>query len=244
MNRPSHSLSLWNDYVRAAPLVEQSDRIVLAEYLDSTTHEIPEVSPVDGVAHRSVTEEYRRFRVSDSLKGSAEADEVVYAVWTAGYTEGIGPGEATEFFAYETVTLETGQEYVLFMHSLPVAPGYPTKYGDVVWTIVGEPGVAVVSSEGRLSFKASERYKTGSITQVTNVRWFGCSIRINQGRANRTNWRRGRRSCCDRRRQRMRIGGTAKTSVEMSCRRVGLQGGSVGEDTGVHVGAGSPGAGG
>ena len=161
MNRPSHSLSLWNDYVRAAPLVEQSDRIVLAEYLDSTTHEIPEVSPVDGVAHRSVTEEYRRFRVSESLKGSAEADEVVYAVWTAGYTEGIGPGEATEFFAYETVTLETGQEYVLFMHSLPVAPGYPTKYGDVVWTIVGEPGVAVVSSEGRLSFKASERYKNG-----------------------------------------------------------------------------------
>ena len=159
MNRPSHSLSLWNDYVRAAPLVEQSDRIVLAEYLDSTTHEISEVSPVDGVAHRSVTEEYRRFRVSESLKGSAEADEVVYAVWTAGYTEGIGPGEATEFFAYETVTLETGQEYVLFMHSLPVAPGYPTKYGDVVWTIVGEPGVAVVSSEGRLSFKASERYK-------------------------------------------------------------------------------------
>ena len=161
MNRPSHSLSLWNDYVRAAPLVEQSDRIVLAEYLDSTTHEISEVSPVDGVAHRSVTEEYRRFRVSESLKGSAEADEVVYAVWTAGYTEGIGPGEATEFFAYETVTLETGQEYVLFMHSLPVAPGYPTKYGDVVWTIVGEPGVAVVSSEGRLSFKASERYKNG-----------------------------------------------------------------------------------
>ena len=161
MNRPSHSLSLWNDYVRAAPLVEQSDRIVLAEYLDSTTHEISEVSPVDGVAHRSVTEEYRRFRVSESLKGSAEADEVVYAVWTAGYTEGIGPGEATEFFAYETVALETGQEYVLFMHSLPVAPGYPTKYGDVVWTIVGEPGVAVVSSEGRLSFKASERYKNG-----------------------------------------------------------------------------------
>ena len=161
MNRPSHSLSLWNDYVRAAPLVEQSDRIVLAEYLDSTTHEISEVSPVDGVAHRSVTEEYRRFRVSESLKGSAEADEVVYAVWTAGYTEGIGAGEATEFFAYETVTLETGQEYVLFMHSLPVAPGYPTKYGDVVWTIVGEPGVAVVSSEGRLSFKASERYKNG-----------------------------------------------------------------------------------
>ena len=161
MNRPSHSLSLWNDYVRAAPLVEQSDRIVLAEYLDSTTYEIPEVSPVDGVTHRSVTEEYRRFRVSESLKGSAEADEVVYAVWTAGYTEGIGPGEATEFFAYETVTLETGQEYVLFMHSLPVAPGYPTKYGDVVWSIVGEPGVAIVGSEGRLSFKASERYKNG-----------------------------------------------------------------------------------
>ena len=161
MNRPSHSLSLWNDYVRAAPLVEQSDRIVLAEYLDSTTYEIPEVSPVDGVTHRSVTEEYRRFRVSESLKGSAEADEVVYAVWTAGYTEGIGPGEATEFFAYETVTLETGQEYVLFMHSLPVAPGYPTKYGDVVWWIVGEPGVAIVGSEGRLSFKASERYKNG-----------------------------------------------------------------------------------
>ena len=160
-NRPSHSLSLWNDYVRAAPLVEQSDRIVLAEYLDSTTYEIPEVSPVDGVTHRSVTEEYRRFRVSESLKGSAEADEVVYAVWTAGYTEGIGPGEATEFFAYETVTLETGQEYVLFMHSLPVAPGYPTKYGDVVWSIVGEPGVAIVGSEGRLSFKASERYKNG-----------------------------------------------------------------------------------
>ena len=109
----------------------------------------------------SVTEEYRRFRVSESLKGSAEADEVVYAVWTAGYTEGIGADGSTEFFAYKTVALETGQEYVLFMHSLPVAPGYPTKYGDVVWTIVGEPGVAVVSSEGRLSFKASERYKNG-----------------------------------------------------------------------------------
>ena len=34
-----------------------------------------------------------------------------------------------------------------------------------------------------------------------------------------------------------KTGGTAKTSVEMSCRRVGLSRGSVGEDTGSHGGA-------
>ena len=161
LNQPSDALGLWNDYVRAAPLVEQSDRIVVAEYLDSTTYEIPEVSPVDGEAHRSVTEEYRRFRVSESLKGSVDAEEVIHVVWTAGYSEETGSDGSTEFFPYETVTLETGQEYVLFMHRLPVAPGYPTKYGDVVWAVTGEPGVAVVGSEGKLSFKASERYKNG-----------------------------------------------------------------------------------
>ena len=161
LNSSSSPMDLWLDYVLAKPLVDGSELIIMATYLDSTTHKIPVVSPVDGKAHYSLTEVYRRFKVVNSLKGDFKADEDIHVVWTAGYskdTDGDAGGDV-EFVPYSTVSLESGQEYIVFLYSLPRTPGYPKEYGSVVWTIPGEPGVAVVNKEGMLLFQASERYK-------------------------------------------------------------------------------------
>ena len=65
-----------------------------------------------------------------------------------------------EFIPFEVVALEAGQEYVLFLHSTFRKPGYPSEYGEVVWTITGEPGIATLNNEEKLLFAASERYKS------------------------------------------------------------------------------------
>ena len=159
LNQPSLPTALWNDYVQARPLVDDSELILIGTYLDSTVHEIPEISPVDGKAHHSVTEVYRRFKVVESLKGDDRAEETIHVTWTAGYSKETDVEGKNEFLPYSTVPLEYGQEYVLFLDSLPLAPGYPEEYGKVVWTVTGEPGVAIINSEEKLLFQASERYK-------------------------------------------------------------------------------------
>ena len=146
----------WPDYSTAERLMDDSDQIVIAKYLDDTEHVIPVISSLDGEQHGSVTNIYRRFEIVQSLKGDAARGETRYVVVTAGNTTEMGDGRL-DSVSYEVVPLSQGVEYVLFLISYPRRPEYPAQYGD--WTITGEPAFAQVDSRGNLSFRASDRYR-------------------------------------------------------------------------------------
>ncbi len=70
--------SEWPDYFSADQLVNDSDGITIARYLDETTYVVPIVSAADGLPHGSVTEIVRRFGVIESLKGEIRDGETIY----------------------------------------------------------------------------------------------------------------------------------------------------------------------
>ena len=57
----------WQDYRDASSLLAASERVIVATYLDETTHEIPTVTDDDGVVVGSVTEQFLRFRLVEPL---------------------------------------------------------------------------------------------------------------------------------------------------------------------------------
>ena len=66
----------------------------------------------------------------------------------------------SEAVRYNVLQLTADQEYVLFLHSKADPAGYPARHGDTIWTHPGEPGIAQLDLEGRLTFIAIDRYKT------------------------------------------------------------------------------------
>ncbi len=148
----------WADYTSADTLVSDSDRIIVARYLDETLHVKPETSAATGKEHGSVSHLFRRFEVVESLKGSATIGETIFVAFTTGYTTKLDNGES-EFTSFEVAPLVPSQEYALFLYGVPRREGYPTKYGETLWATTGEPGIALIDQSGGLSFKSSERYK-------------------------------------------------------------------------------------
>ena len=148
----------WQDYRDADSLLAASERIVVATYLDETVHEIPTVTADDGEVLGSVTEIYRRFRIDETLKGDARAGDDLYVVTSAGFkTALIGGGSETT--NYQVLKLTANEAYVLFLHGRPAPADYPAEYGDTIWTRPGEPGVAQIDPDGRLTFIATYRYR-------------------------------------------------------------------------------------
>ena len=148
----------WQDYRDASSLLAASERIVVATYLDEETHEIPTVTDGDGKAIGSVTEQFLRFRIVEALKGDGTASEMVYVTNTLGYkTAQIGGGSKS--YSYDNIDLTANENYVLFLRSRSMIEGYPTKYGDTLWTRPGEPAIAQLDDSGRLRFIATDRYK-------------------------------------------------------------------------------------
>lgn len=149
----------WADITTGRQLLSESDRILVAKYVDETTHIIPSISPVTGENTGSVTELYRRFKVVESMKGGGAEGDTIYVVLTQGSTlKTPNMGDITN--TYEVVPMTQGESYVLFLAGFPRRSKYPSQYGDTVWTIAGEPGIAQVGTDGALVFKASERYKS------------------------------------------------------------------------------------
>ena len=57
------------------------------------------------------------------------------------------------------VSLDSGEQYVLFLINRGALEEYPSEYGDTLWVRPGEPGIAQMDSNGRLTFIATDRYK-------------------------------------------------------------------------------------
>ena len=149
----------WRDYASAESLVVGSDRIVVGQYMDEASHVKPEISAATGEEKGSVSHVFRQFRVVEGLKGNAVVGDTFFVAFTTGYTTILESGES-EFTSFELVDVSPGQEYLLFLRGTPRRDGYPAKYGsDIQWAIAGEPGMALVSKDGKLSFKSTARYK-------------------------------------------------------------------------------------
>ena len=148
----------WADITSGRQLLSESERILVAQYVGETTHVIPSISPVTGANTGSVTELYRRFEVVESLKGDAAVGDTIYVVLTQGSTvKTSNVGDITN--TYEVVPMTQGESYVLFLAGFPRRSEYPSQYGDTVWTIAGEPGIAQVDPNNTLVFEASGRYR-------------------------------------------------------------------------------------
>ena len=148
----------WQDYRDASALLAASERIMVATFLDEATHEIPTVTDDDGRVVGSVTEQFVRFRVVEALKGDGTSGEIVYVANTLGYKTA-QTGGGSKSYSYDTIDLTASENYVLFLSSRSMIEGYPTQYGDTLWTRPGEPAIAQLEDSGRLTFIATNRYK-------------------------------------------------------------------------------------
>ena len=148
----------WNDYRTADRLLADSGLIVSATYLDEESHVIPTYTTDDGEVLGSVTEAFQRFRVVEALKGEATAGDVMYVVNSVGYKSVTADGDRRTH-EYDGIDLTADQNYVMFLESRARPDGYPSQYGDTLWTRPGEPAIAQVDDAGRLTFLATTRYK-------------------------------------------------------------------------------------
>lgn len=148
----------WQDYRDAKSLLAASERILVATYLDEETHEIPTVTADDGTVVGSVTEKFRRFRIVEALKGDGESGDIMYVVTSVGYKTALARG-GSESYTYDVLDLTADEDYVLFLDGRAKQDGYPSQYGDTLWTRPGEPGIARLDDAGRLTFIATDRYK-------------------------------------------------------------------------------------
>ena len=148
----------WQDYRDAASLLSASERILVATYLDAETHEIPTVTADDGTVVGSVTEKFRRFRITEALRGDGESGDIMYVVTSIGYKTALAGG-GSKSSTYDVLDLTADEDYVLFLDGRTKQEGYPSQYGDTLWTRPGEPGIAQLDDAGRLTFIATDRYK-------------------------------------------------------------------------------------
>ena len=152
------SAGSWYDYRTGDRLLAESDVIVSATYLGEESHVTPTYTTDDGEVLSTVTEAFQRFRVVEVLKGAATAGDVMYVVNSEGYTSVTADLEPRSG-EYDGIDLTADQDYVMFLERRARPDGYPSQYGDTLWTRPGEPGIAQMDSEGRLTFIATDRYK-------------------------------------------------------------------------------------
>jgi len=148
----------WRDFRDGGSLLAASERILVAKYLDGETHEIPTVTADDGTVVGSVTEKFRRFRIVKTLKGDGKPGDIVHVVSSVGYRTALAGG-GSESYTYDTIDLTANQDYVLFLDARSKPDGYPPQYGNTLWARPGEPGIARLDADGRLTFIATDRYK-------------------------------------------------------------------------------------
>ena len=151
------TVASWLIHVQADTLVEGSDRILVARFVDDRTETIDKGTAADGTLTGSVTERFRRFTVMEVLKGPGTVGDEVYLATTdrSMYNFGGGDSSNTE---YDVVQLTQGTDYVLFVQGVDPPEGYPATYGETLWISPGEPYLAEMDTRGRLTFIATAIY--------------------------------------------------------------------------------------
>lgn len=148
----------WFFAVNAASLVRNSDRIVIARYLDESIYETPN-SPQ---SHRSspieFVDSYRRFEVVESLTGDFAAGDSAYVRWSEGYYRKDANGEP-EFIERPAVQLTYSEAYVLFLNRNPGRRPPDLDVEIEIWRTSEGLVAARIDSNGQLSFKTNAYYR-------------------------------------------------------------------------------------
>lgn len=152
------SVASWLIHVEAGTLVERSDRILIANYADDQKENILKGTDADGESKGSISERFRQFTVVEVLKGGGSADDTLYVVTTESSKLRFADGKSADS-DYEVLGLKDDVDYVLFLKGVNRPDGYPVDYGDVLWTSPGEPNIAEIGSDGKLSFLATQVYR-------------------------------------------------------------------------------------
>ncbi len=148
----------WFVYVTPEDMVEHSEHIVLARYLDEAIYEIPNPSQDYDVV-QSNTDVYRQFEVVGSFKGSFEAGDTVYVGWSAGYTRaGPEPGRR-QFIPRVVAPLAQGEIYGLFLNLQYSRSRHPDEPETRMWKTPDGLEVALVDGQGRFSFQTDQYYR-------------------------------------------------------------------------------------
>ncbi len=147
----------WFVHVTAENLVEYSEQIVLARYIDEAGYEFPARFPDNVVqSHKDV---FRRFQVVESLKGDFEPGEEVYVGWNAGYTKVDPETELRQFIPRAVEPLPQGEIYGLFLNLRHSRSRHPNDAETRVWETPDGLGVALVDDQGRFSFQTDRYYR-------------------------------------------------------------------------------------
>lgn len=148
----------WFVYVTAEDLVEYSEQIVLARYVDEAVHETPAQSREYAVL-QSHTDVLRRFEVVESLKGEFETSDTIYVGWSAGYTKVDPETDRRQFMPRVVAPLPEGETYGLFLNSLYSRSRHPDDPETRIWETPDGLEVALVDDQGRFSFQTDQFYR-------------------------------------------------------------------------------------
>ena len=148
----------WFVHVTAENLVEYSEQIVLARYVDESVFETPAHSGAYAEL-QSHTDVLRRFEVVESLKGSFEPGDNFYVGWNAGYTELAREPERLQFIPRLVEPLPQGEVYGLFLNVRHSRSRHPDDPETRVWETPRGLEVALVDDKGRFSFQTDQLYR-------------------------------------------------------------------------------------
>ena len=148
----------WFVHVTAESLVEHSEHIVLARYVDAAVHEIPNSSrdPAEVLTHKDI---YRRFEVAESLKGDFQPGDSVYVGWNAGYSRVDPLTELRQFTPRLVTPLAQGEVYGLFLNLSPSRSRHPDDAETRIWKTPDGLEVALVEERGRFAFQTDQFYR-------------------------------------------------------------------------------------
>ncbi len=139
------------NYTHSKSLVNESDSIVFAKYLDEDSHVVDLTNAYDGAVLGELTLSVLKFQNIEALKGHARIGDMTFVVIETAESYNWGWGKSK----IERVKLSKGEDYVIFLRKITDIYGFESRYGDVVWAYVGRPGVAQIEQgTGRLQFKA------------------------------------------------------------------------------------------
>jgi hypothetical protein len=131
-------------WTRAEDLIDTSDRIFTARFVESQIANIPQIDSNTG-ASAGVTEIlFRQFEIVNSLKGTSEEQDLLWVAFEPSRSGELvdGQGQVQEFRDSPT--------YVLFLKGRLRPLEYPPEFGAVLWTGNGEPSFAELSGQDLL----------------------------------------------------------------------------------------------
>lgn len=148
----------WIVHVRAENLVELSQQIVLARYLDEAVYEIANASREYDAA-QSHTDVFRRFEVVKSLKGDFAPGDDIFVAWSVGYTR-VDRETGTQRFKPRAVApLSEGEIYGLFLDLGYPISRHPDDPETRIWETPQGFGAALVDDQGRFSLRTNQYYR-------------------------------------------------------------------------------------